>query len=62
MTLQKVTQAAKARGLYFDGERGYSDFYCILTRDGYRYFETLEGVYKEIKRYRKVNYRIPFRR
>lgn len=62
MKLQKVIQAATARGMYFDGERGCSEFYCILTPDGYYYAATLRNVYRRVMQYRKENNRITFRK
>lgn len=62
MKLQKVIQAASARGMYFDGERGYSAFYCILTPDGYFYTDSLRNVYRRVMQYRKENNRITFRK
>lgn len=62
MKLQKVIQAATERGMYFDSERGCSEFYCILTPDGYYYTATLRNVYRRVMQYRKENNRITFRK
>lgn len=62
MTLQKVIRAANERGMYFDGERGCTTYYCILTPDGYYYAATLRNVYRRVMQYRKENNRITFRK
>ena len=62
MTIEKVSKAAALRGMYFDGERGYSAFYCILTPDGYFRSDTLRGIYRRVMQYRKENHRVTFRK
>lgn len=62
MTVKKVAKAAALRGMYFDGERGYSAFYCILTPDGYYRADTLGGIYRRVIQYRKECYRVAFRK
>lgn len=61
MTIERVQKAAEIRGIYFDGEKkwrnstvGYA--YEVFSPNGYGFFQadTLEGLYRYIMRFRKV--------
>lgn len=61
MTIERVQRAAELRGIYFSGEKkwlnstvGYG--YEIYSPNGYGFFQadTLEGLYRYIMRFRKV--------
>ena len=61
MTIERVQRAAELRGIYFSGEKkwrnstvGYA--YEVFSPSGWNFFQadTLEGLYRYIMRFRKV--------
>ncbi len=61
MTIERVKQAAAARGIFFDGVKkwqnnfvGYGYFCYTPYGCGFIQADTLQGMYKNIMKYKKV--------
>lgn len=61
MTIEKISKAARARGMAFTGERYGAGYYSILTPNGYYHSTKLRDIYRVVKLYDKIDYRVSFR-